>query len=153
MRPVLSRPGLIFALRGDSQFHARRTALGYVMTPDEFARLALGLGPNVVARPILETIQMQIGGKTFATIGWPAEGWAVVKLDPLDQAWGLRLSDALTAEPGRRRKAGIVLARLAGLDVGAAAELLAAAWRNAHRRSASSARRGVLAPLRAEQAA
>lgn len=139
-------------MRGDSQFHVRRTTLGYVMTPDEFARLALGLGSNVVAKPILETIQMQIGGKTFATVGWPAQGWAVVKLDPLDQAWGLGLSDALAAEPGRRRKAGIVLARLAGLDAGAAAELLAAAWRNANRRSTSSVRR-VLPSLRAEQAA
>jgi len=108
------------------------------MTPDQFSALALAVGPGVQQRPILEAVQFRVGGKAFATLGWPAQGWAVVKIAPARQAWALALSDGLAAEPGRRRKAGIILVRLAGLDAGVAAELLAAAWSHAQ----GPARRG-----------
>jgi hypothetical protein len=108
------------------------------MTPDRFSALAMAVGPGVHARAILETVQFRVGDKAFATLGWPAQGWAVVKIAPARQAWALALSDGLAPEPGRRRKAGIILARLSGLDEGVAAELLAAAWSHAQ----GSARRG-----------
>lgn len=103
------------------------------MTPDEFSGLAQRLGPNVVTRPILDAVQFKAGGKTFATLAWPQDGWAVVKLDPRRQAWALSLGSAVTAEPGRRRRAGILLVRLAILDAAIASELLAAAWAYAMR--------------------
>lgn len=102
------------------------------MTPDDFTALAMGLGPSVQARPIFETVQFRVGGKAFATLGWPEAGWAVVKVAPSRQAWALSLSEGVAPEPGRRRKAGIVLMRLAVVDEGAASELLAAAWSFAH---------------------
>lgn len=105
------------------------------MTPQTFAHLAQTLGPNVVVRTILDSTRFQVGGKTFATVGWPEQGWAVVKVDPTVQRWALSLSDGLAPELGRRRGAGIVLARLAAIDDAVAAELLAAAWRYAVRPS------------------
>lgn len=103
------------------------------MTPDEFSSLALSLAPTVIARPILDSTQFRIGSKAFATLGWPDARWAVVKLDPRRQAWALSLSPALCPEPGRRRRAGIILARLAALDADVAAQLLGAAWSDAQR--------------------
>jgi hypothetical protein len=103
------------------------------MTPDEFSSLALGLAPTVIARPILDAVQFRIGAKAFATLGWPDARWAVVKLDPRRQAWALSLSPALCPEPGRRRRAGIVLARLSALEVDIAAQLLSAAWSDGQR--------------------
>lgn len=104
------------------------------MTPKAFFDLAQSLGPNVVVRTILDSTQFQISGKAFATLGWPEEGWAVVKIDPTSLRWALSLSDGLSLETGRRR-AGIVLARLAATDDGVAAGLLMAAWRYANRSS------------------
>lgn len=116
------------------------------MTPDEFSALAMGFGPGVQAKPILEAVQFRLGGRAFATLGWPGEGWAVVKLAPSRQAWALSRGEGVIAEPGRRRKAGIVLMRLAAIDAGVAAEILAEAWVFAHRASAPGRSGGVVAP-------
>ncbi|WP_343698946.1 hypothetical protein [Caulobacter sp.] len=99
------------------------------MSPEDFADLAVRLGPSVQSKPIFETLQFRVGGRAFATLGWPTKGWAVVKLDPRRQAWALGLGGGLSAEPGRRRKAGIILARLSLVDPAVAAALLAEAWR------------------------
>jgi len=119
------------------------------MTPDEFVTLAMGFGPSVQAKPILEAVQFRVGGKAFATLGWPAEGWAVVKVAPSRQAWALSLGEGVAPEPGRRRKAGIVLTRLAAIDAGIAADLLGEAWSFLHRASAPRGRAGVAAAGRA----
>lgn len=119
------------------------------MTPDEFTALAMGFGPSVQAKPILETVQFRVGGKAFATLGWPAQGWAVVKVAPARQAWALSLGEGVAPEPGRRRKAGIVLMRLAAIDEGVAVDLLADAWTFAHRATAPRGRAGALGAGRA----
>lgn len=113
------------------------------MTPDKFSALAMDLGPGIQARAILDATRFQTGGKAFATLGWPASGWAVVKVAPTRQAWALSLSDAAAPEPGRRRNAGIVLLRLAALEADAAAELLAEAWSFAHRAGLARGRAGA----------
>lgn len=110
------------------------------MTPDEFSMLATGFGPSVQAKPILETVQFRVGGKAFATLDWPAAGWAVVKVAPSRQAWALSLSPGLAPEPGRRRKAGIILMQLVAIDEEVAVDLLADAWSFAHRSTASRGR-------------
>jgi hypothetical protein len=98
------------------------------MTPDEFSALAMSFGSNVQAKAVLDATQFRIGGKAFATMGWPAAGWAVVKIAPSRQAWALSLSEGVAPEPGRRRKAGIVLLQLAAIDEAVAVDLLATAW-------------------------
>lgn len=113
------------------------------MTPDEFSALAMSLCPSIQSKPILETVQFRMGGKAFATLGWPAPGWAVVKVAPSRQAWALSLGQGVASEPGRRRKAGIVLLRLAPLDAATAADLLVEAWSNARRSTAPRGRPGA----------
>jgi hypothetical protein len=123
---------------GDSDFDP--AANEDPMTPDEFSALAMSFGPSVQAKPILETVQFRVGGKAFATLGWPAAGWAVVKVASSRQAWALSLSPGLAPEPGRRRKAGIVLMQLAAIDEAVAVDLLADAWSFAHRSAAPRGR-------------
>jgi hypothetical protein len=102
------------------------------MTSDEFAALSASLAPGARRKLVLDAVQFQLGGKTFATIGWPEPGWAAVKVDPRRQAKILRLGDGLAPEPGRRRKAGIVLLRLAMIDAQCATLLLLEAVGHAH---------------------
>jgi hypothetical protein len=97
------------------------------MTSDEFAALAESLAPGARRKLVLDAVQFQLRGKTFATIGWPEQGWAAVKVDPRRQSEVLRLGEGLAPEPGRRRAAGIVLARLAVIDAQCATQLLSEA--------------------------
>ena len=123
------------------------------MTSDEFQSLACGLGGHVVIKVILDTVRFQVGGKAIATLEWPEQGWAAIKLDSRDQTWAMALSPALSAEPGRRRNCGIVLARLVALEPDVAAELLAAAWRHGQGRLAPALRRSAFGAPRAVKAA
>jgi hypothetical protein len=132
-RPILT-PGRETLLPGGDSDWIGPLFCEAPMTPDSFSDLAMRLGPDVQARAVLDAVQFRVGGRAFATLGWPAAGWAVIKVDAGRQAWALSLSDALAPEPGRRRKAGIVLARLSGLETEVAVALLGAAWRDAQRR-------------------
>lgn len=102
------------------------------MTPEAFTHLARRLSPTVTARPILETVQFRVGGKAFATLGWPEAGWAVVKLSARDQARILAEQDAASPEPGRQRRSGVTLLWLEDLEEAALADILAAAWKQAY---------------------
>lgn len=97
------------------------------MTPDAFSTLAAGAGHGVMIYPILDSVQFRLGGKAFATLGWPQAGWAVIKLDPRDQDWALSLSKGLAAEP--RGRAGVILVHLAAAEETVVALALSAAWR------------------------
>ncbi|WP_168072261.1 MmcQ/YjbR family DNA-binding protein [Caulobacter sp. SSI4214] len=98
------------------------------MTPDAFSNLASRLAPGVQVRPVLDAVQFRVGDKAFATLGWPAPGWAVIKLSRKDQAKAIVQSDAVTVEPGRRRATGVTLVRLQGVDEALMAEMLSAAF-------------------------
>ncbi|USQ95264.1 MmcQ/YjbR family DNA-binding protein [Caulobacter sp. RL271] len=110
------------------------------MTPEVFSTLAVRAGHGVVTYPILDTVQYRFGGKAFATLGWPAAGWAVVKLYRRDRDWALSLSEGLAPEPGGRRRAGIVLVRLAAVEDDVVELVLSAAWRHAAQRKSSAAK-------------
>lgn len=71
------------------------------MTPETFISLASGLA-MVKAHTVMGAVRLAVHGKTFATVGWPEVGWAVIRLHPSDQAELLPLSQALAREPGRR---------------------------------------------------
>ncbi|MBI1686802.1 MmcQ/YjbR family DNA-binding protein [Caulobacter hibisci] len=102
------------------------------MTPEAFTRLAHRLSPTVKAHPILETVQFHVGGKAFATLGWPEAGWAVVKLSARDQQRILAAHEAASPEPGRQRRSGVTLLWLEDLEEAALADVLAAAWKQAY---------------------
>ena len=54
------------------------------MTSDSFRTLALAL-PGVEERAHMNHPDFRVGGKIFATLGYPEVGWAMVALTPEDQ--------------------------------------------------------------------
>jgi hypothetical protein len=54
------------------------------MTPNEFRRLALSF-PKTEERAHMHHPDFRVEGKIFATLGYPDDGWAMVKLTPLEQ--------------------------------------------------------------------
>ena len=98
------------------------------MTSDAFHALALQLAA-VRVKPVMETLRFQVAARTFATLGWPALGWAVLKLSLADQQRVLRWGAAFSPEPGRRSKQGVTLVRLDVVREDQLADGLTAAWR------------------------
>jgi hypothetical protein len=54
------------------------------MTSNDFRRLALSF-PEVVESSHMGHPDFRVGGKIFATMGYPKEAWAMVKLAPVEQ--------------------------------------------------------------------
>lgn len=55
------------------------------MTADRFRELALAL-PGTEERAHMDHPDFRVGGRIFATLGYPRPGWAAVMLTPEDQA-------------------------------------------------------------------
>lgn len=100
------------------------------MTPDAFQALILQLAA-VRAKPVLDTVQFQVAARTFVTLGWPAAGWAVIKLSDADQRRALKLDPAFRAESGPRGRKGVTLVSLQAVRQDHLAEVLACSWRQA----------------------
>ena len=84
-------------------------------------------------RTVLDNPRFGVNGRNFATLGWPAEGWAVVRLSAADQTRAIATSRAFMAEEGARGVRGVTLVRLRAAEPFMVAEVLADAWRNAYR--------------------
>ena len=98
------------------------------MTVNQFRRMALSL-PDVEERAHMDHPDFRVGGKVFATLGYPDKSWGMVKLTPEQQrifvqdhptvfkpangAWGLQ---------------GSTLVRLRDADADAVHEAMMAAW-------------------------
>ncbi len=54
------------------------------MTPKDFRRLALSF-PEAEERAHMGHPDFRVGGKIFATLGYPEAGWAMVRLTPIEQ--------------------------------------------------------------------
>ena len=54
------------------------------MTPNEFRRLALAL-PEAEERAHMDHPDFRVGGKIFATLGYPKDDFAMIKLTPIEQ--------------------------------------------------------------------
>lgn len=54
------------------------------MTSQDFRRMALSL-PEASEESHMEHPDFRVGGKIFATLGYPRNGWAMVKLTPQQQ--------------------------------------------------------------------
>jgi YjbR len=73
----------------------------------------------------------RVGGKVFATIGYPDARYAVVKLTPAQQATFVAQSPAMFAPvPGGWGRLGSTNVILAAADRAAVKSALAAAWEN-----------------------
>ncbi len=100
------------------------------MTSKEFRSIALGL-PAVSEHAHMGHPDFRVGGRIFATLGYPRSGWAMVKLTPEQQELFLRTEGgAFTSVQGAWGRAGATNVRLRAAKKGAVREALIMAWRN-----------------------
>ncbi|HEV2045810.1 MAG TPA: MmcQ/YjbR family DNA-binding protein [Chthoniobacterales bacterium] len=100
------------------------------MTADDFRKLALSF-PEAVESAHMHHPDFRVGGKIFATLGYPNKDSAVVKFTPGEQRNCFR-SDPNVFQPvkgawGRRGSTSI---HLPAAEIEMVREALAAAWRN-----------------------
>ena len=100
------------------------------MKADDFRKLALSF-PEAIESAHMHHPDFRVGGKIFATLGYPNKDWAVVKLTPEEQK-RFRQDNPKVFEPvkgawGRRGNTNIYLPA-AKIDI--VREALAMAWRN-----------------------
>jgi len=78
----------------------------------------------------------RVGGKIFATVGWPDHDWAMVKLTPDQQAMYVAAApDIFVPVSGGWGRRGSTNVQLAAADRRAVEGAVAAAWRNVAPRS------------------
>lgn len=106
------------------------------MTPDHFRKLALAL-PDVQECAHMNHPDFRVGGRIFATLGYPDEAWAMVKLFP-DQQAAFIAADPKTFSPvkGAWGKQGCTSIRLEKAKKRKVQEALHTAWRKAAVRTA-----------------
>ena len=100
------------------------------MTANDFRKLALSF-PEAVESAHMHHPDFRVGGKIFATMGYPSDEWAVVKLTPGEQRQFVR-ADAETFRAvkgvwGRRGNTNIYLP---SASVAVVKKAVAAAHRN-----------------------
>jgi len=98
------------------------------VTPATFRQLALALpGSREVAH--IGHLHFLVGGRIFATLGYPDDGWAVVKLLPEQQeAFISAAPTALAPVKGGWGRNGATRVRLRMARLGAIRLALAVAW-------------------------
>lgn len=99
------------------------------MTPAEFRRLALSL-PAAVESAHMGHPDFRVGGRIFATLGYPTREWAVVMLAPDDQqVFTTARPRVFTPAPGAWGRAGSTQVRLARAPRGLVRDAITSAWR------------------------
>jgi hypothetical protein len=99
------------------------------VTANDFRRLALGF-PECEERSHMDHPDFRVGGKIFATLGHPEEGWAMVKITPVEQEMLVKAQPKVfnpcTGAWGRR---GATNVRLKAARKPTLRRALEAAWR------------------------
>lgn len=100
------------------------------MTQDGFRRLALSL-PEAVEVGHMGHPDFRVGGKIFATLGYPDQGWGMVKLTP-EQQEALMDAEPRVFAPikGAWGRGGATNVRLTAAKAARVRLALALAWRN-----------------------
>jgi hypothetical protein len=100
------------------------------MTADDFRSVALGF-PGAVESAHMNHPDFRIGGKVFATLGYPDESWAMVKLTP-EQQRSFVQDGPLVFRPwkGVWGERGATNLRLESATKAEARAALETAWRN-----------------------
>ena len=100
------------------------------MTSNDFRRLALSL-PEVIEAAHMGHPDFRVGGKIFATLGYPRAGWGMVGLTPDQQELFVGTEPkAFVAVKGGWGRKGATNVRLRAAKRGAVREALVTAWRN-----------------------
>jgi len=100
------------------------------MTPDDFRKLALSF-PEAIESAHMRHPDFRVAQKIFATIGYPDENWAVVKLKPNEQKEFVRINpEVFTPVKGAWGRQGSTNIYLPASRIDIVREALTAAWRN-----------------------
>ena len=100
------------------------------MTEDEFRRLALRL-PEVVESSHMGHADFRVRGKIFATLAYPSDGWAMVKLSQQDQQLVLQASPTVFSRvKGAWGLRGATSVHLRAVTKTSLRDVLHAAWGN-----------------------
>jgi hypothetical protein len=98
------------------------------MTPSDFRRLALSF-PETTEQSHMEHPDFRVAGKIFATIGYPEQGWAMVKLTPVEQEIFMKAQPGLFAPcAGAWGRRGATSVRLKAARKHTVRRALEAAW-------------------------
>ena len=100
------------------------------MTPNEFRKLALGF-PEAIESAHMRHPDFRVGGRIFATLGYPDEHAAMVKLSPEEQNEFVRTNPGVfTQVKGAWGRQGATNINLPAATIKIVREALTAAWRN-----------------------
>lgn len=106
------------------------------MTPAEFRKLALAL-PGAEEHRHMDHPDFRVNGKIFATLGYPNEAWAMVKLYPDQQRDFEAINPGVFVRlKGAWGRKGCTNVLLAGAKPARVRAALHAAWRNTAVRTA-----------------
>lgn len=100
------------------------------VTLAEFRRVALSF-PEAVESAHMDHPDFRVGGKVFATLGYPEKGYGMVKLPPKEQVFFIEAEPNVFAPvKGAWGLRGATLVRLSAANKTSLRRALAAAWRN-----------------------
>ena len=100
------------------------------MTPNQFRRLALRF-PEVIESAHMHHPDFRVGGRIFATLGYPDEEFATVKLARVDQKEFVESNpDVFQPAKGAWGRQGSTIVYLPAATINIVREALTAAWRN-----------------------
>ncbi len=100
------------------------------VTLAEFRRIALSF-PEAVENAHMDHPDFRVGGKVFATLGYPEKGYGMVKLPPKEQVFFIEAEpDAFAPAKGVWGVRGATIVRLRAANKTSLRRALAAAWRN-----------------------
>ena len=100
------------------------------MTANDFRRLALSL-PGAEEAAHMGHPDFRVGGKIFATLGYPDPAWGTLALTPEQQEFFVGAEPAMfMAVKGGLGKRGATNVKLRAARAGPVREALTAAWRN-----------------------
>ena len=100
------------------------------MRQDDFRRIALGM-KDAIEGAHMGHPDFRVGGRVFATIGYPGPEWATVMIDPDEQRFFTGAHpDAFVPVKGAWGRAGSTHVRLHAARVGPVRTALRAAWQH-----------------------
>jgi hypothetical protein len=100
------------------------------MTPNEFRKLALSF-PEAIESAHMRHPDFRVGGRIFATLGYPDQESATVKLSSDDQKEFVRTSPGVfQPAKGAWGRQGSTIVYLPAATIDIVREALTAAWRN-----------------------
>jgi hypothetical protein len=112
------------------------------MTPNAFRRIALSM-PDAVEASHMGHPDFRVGGKVFASLGYPDARYAMVKLTPEQQAKLVAATPKVFAPvPGGWGRKGSTHVMLAAANASAVKSALTTAWENVAAKSAAKRRHG-----------